>query len=146
VSDPASLRLRYLDDMKSKVLMLACGLYLMLLMAAAQSPDIAKPPQPAEPLRWRDGYVDWRGKFFKPDWQAFKADDGTAFVVDMKSIGQVGSGSMRVVAYRAEEDDFNPSNLISLTFDCKGAFDVASKASMDRIRPVLKQVRSLACH
>jgi hypothetical protein len=136
--------------MKSKVLMLACGLYLMPLMATAQSPggDAATPApsRPAEPLRWRDGYVDWRGKFFKPDWQIFKAGDGTAFVVDMKSIGHVGSGSMRVVAYLVEEDDFNPSNLISFTFDCKGAFDVASKASMDRIRPVLKQVRSLACH
>jgi hypothetical protein len=132
--------------MKSKALVLACGLTLMPLIATAQSPDIAKPPRPAEPLRWRDGYVDWRGKFFKPDWQTFKIDDGTGFVVDMKSIGRVGSGSMRVVAYLVEEDDFNPSNLISFTFDCKGAFDVASKASMDRIRPVLKQVRGLACH
>jgi hypothetical protein len=90
--------------------------------------------------------VDWRGKLFKPDWQTFKADDGTAFVVDMKSIGHVGSGNMRLVAYLFDQkDDFNPGNLISFTFDCKGAFDVASKVSLDRIRPLQKQAHDLAC-
>jgi hypothetical protein len=40
--------------------MLACRLSLVLLRAIAK------------PLRWRDGYVVWRGKFFKPDGRTFK--------------------------------------------------------------------------
>jgi hypothetical protein len=40
--------------------MLACRLTLVLLIATA------------EPLRWRDGCANWRGKFFKPDWRTFK--------------------------------------------------------------------------
>ena len=110
--------------MKSKALMLACGLLLMPLMATA------------EPLRWRDG------------WRTFKADNGTTFAVDMRSIAHIGSngGSVKVVAYLTEGGDFDPNNLISFAFDCKGVIEIVSNASIARTRPVEEQVHELACH
>ena len=122
--------------MKSKALMLACGLLLMPFMATA------------EPLRWRDGYMDLRGNFFKADWRTFKADSGTTFAVDMRSIAHIGSsgGNVKVVAYLTEGDDFDPNNLISFAFDCKGVIEIVSNASIARVRPVEEQVRELACH
>jgi hypothetical protein len=51
-------------------LMLACGLSIVLLVVTA------------EPLRWRDVYIDWRGKLHKPEWQLFRADDGGIVLVD----------------------------------------------------------------
>ena len=116
--------------------LITAGTALLLSQAAA-----------AEPLQWRDGYVDARGNSFKADWRALKTDDGTSFVVDMKSVAPVGS-SMRVVAYVIGGDKFDPNSLISFTFDCKGAVvDIASKVSSDwTMRHLVKQARDLACH
>src|SRR3954470_22496889 len=47
----------------------------------AQSSDHIIPE--VSPLLWRDGYVNWRGKLVKPDWQVMSADDGTQFAVDL---------------------------------------------------------------
>jgi hypothetical protein len=120
--------------MKCKALILAWCLVLLPTVAGAQQ------------LAWRDGYIDWRGKAFKPDWRAFMADDGTHFVVDMKSIAPVGN-SMRVFAYLVGGDEFDLNRLISFTFDCEGrAVDIASKVSLDQLRAPTKQARELACH
>jgi hypothetical protein len=115
---------------------------LMIAGAALLLP----PPAAAEPLQWRDGYVDAKGKSFKADWRSLKTDDGTDFVVDMKSVAPVDS-SMRVVAYVVGGEEFDPNSLISFTFDCKGAVvDIASKVSFDWImRHLVKQARDLAC-
>ena len=86
-------------------------------------------------------------KFLQADWRALKTDDGTNFVVDMKSVAPISS-SMRVVACVIGGDEFDPNSLISFTFDCKGAVvDIASKVSSDwTMRHLVKQARDLACH
>ena len=97
---------------------------------------------------YRDGYMDLRGNFFKADWRTFKVDNGTTFAVDMRSIAYIGSsgGNVKVVAYLTEGDDFDPNNLISFAFDCKGVIEIVSNASIASVQPVEEQVRELACH
>jgi hypothetical protein len=139
--------------MKSKMLMLAFGLLLMPIAANGQSPDAdlagPTPFHAAEPLRWRDGYINWRGrKIFEPDWRTFKTDNGATFVVDMKSIVNIGHNGLvvRVFAYLVEGDDFDPNDLITFAFDCKDFVEVVTNAAVERVRSVEKQVRELACH
>jgi hypothetical protein len=146
-------RVGHADDMESKMLTLACGLLLMPIMANARSPDadIAGPTafRVTEPLRWRDGYINWRGrKIFEPDWRTFKADNGTTFVVDMKSIANIGHNGLlvRAVAYLVEGEDFDPNDLITFAFNCKDFVEVATNTNSERVRSVEKQVRELACH
>ena len=144
----------YTQGMKSKTLMLALGVLLMPIMANGQSPDagIVGPtpfPVAAQPARWRDGYINWRGrKIFEPDWRMFKAENGATFVVDMKSIVNISPNGLvvRVVAYLVEGDDFNPNGLITFAFDCKNFVEVVTKASSERVRPVQERVKELACH
>ena len=60
---------------------------LMLVLAGlpadvwAQRSDHAAPE--TSPLLWRDGYVNWRGKLVRPNWQVMNADDGTKFAIDL---------------------------------------------------------------
>jgi hypothetical protein len=139
--------------MKSKRLILACGLLLMPTIANGQAPGagVAEPTpfRAAEPARWRAGYINWRGrKIFEPDWRTFKADNGATFVVDMKSIVKIGHDGVvvRVVAYLVEGDDFDPHNLITFALNCKDFVEVVTNAPDERVQSVQKQVRELACH
>src|SRR5437667_11043946 len=102
--------------MKRKILGLAFGLLSMPLMANGQSLDTEvvgpTPFRAAEPARWRDGYLNWKGrKIFEPDWRTFNTGNGATFVVDMKSIVNISSDGLlvRVVAYLVEGDDFDPN-------------------------------------
>jgi hypothetical protein len=45
-----------------------------------------------------------------------------------------------------EGDDFDPNNLITFAFNCKDFVEVVTNATVERVRPVQKQVRELACH
>jgi hypothetical protein len=139
--------------MKSKLLILACGLLLMPSIANAQAPEAGvtrpAPFRTAQPAPWRDGYTNWRGrKILEPDWRSFKADDGASFVVDMKSIVNISPDGVliRAVAYLVEGDDFDPKNLITFAFNCKDFVEVVTNASDERVQSVQKQVRELACH
>jgi hypothetical protein len=143
----------YAQGMKSKTLVLALGLLLMPIMASGQSPDagiVAATPSPAaQPARWRDGYIDWRGrKIIEPDWRMFKAENGAAFVVDMKSIVNISPDGLvvRVVAYLVEGDGFDPNGLITFAFDCKNSVEVVTRAPSERVRPVEARAKELACH
>ena len=66
----------------------------------------------------------------------------------MKSIVNISPNGLlvRVVAYLVEGDDFDPSNLITFAFNCKDFVEVVTNATVERVRPVQKQVRELACH
>ena len=135
------------------MVVLALGLLLMPIEASGQSPDAEiigpTPFRVAEPARWRDGYITWRGrKIFGPDWRTFKAENGAAFVVDMKSVVNISRTDVlvRVVAYLVEEDDFDPSNLITFAFNCKDFVEVVTKVPYERVEPVQKQARKLACN
>jgi hypothetical protein len=143
----------YAPDMKAKMLVLACGLLLMPTIANGQASEAGvagpTPFRAAEPARWRDGYINWRGrKIFEPDWSSFKADNGATFVVDMKSIVNMSRGGLliRVVAYLVEGDDFDANNLITFAFNCKDFVEVVTNATVERVQSVQKQARELACH
>jgi hypothetical protein len=142
----------YHRGMKSKLALLALGLLLVPIKANGQSPDaeIIGPTsfRVAEPLRWRDGYINWRGrKIFEPDWRTFNAENGAAFVVDMKSIVNIGRTDklIKAVAYLVEGDDFDPSNLITFAFNCKDFVEVVTKIPLQHVQPVQQQARVLAC-
>lgn len=127
---------RCAGGMKSKILILACGLSLMPF------------PTTADPLLWRDGYKDRKGNLIVADWQVFNAADGAKFAIDVKSITRIDANNniTRVIAYLIAADNFDPDNLISFTFDCNNQlFEVVSNASRDRIHPAESQAHDLAC-
>jgi hypothetical protein len=142
------------QGMKSKTLVLALGVLLMPIMANGQSPDagIVGPtpfPVAAQPARWRDGYINWRGrKIFEPDWQMFKAENGATFVVDMKSIANISPNGLlvRVVAYLVVGEDFERKKLISFTFNCKDFVEVVGRVPDEWGRSVQERAKKLACH
>jgi hypothetical protein len=132
---------------------LAFGLLLMPNMATGQSPDVEivgpTPFRGAEPAPWRDSYIGSRGrKIFDPDWRTFKADNGATFAVDMKSIVNISHDGVlvRAVAYLVEGDNFDANNLITFAFNCRDFVEVDTRATLERVRSVQKQVRRLACH
>jgi hypothetical protein len=139
--------------MKSKMAMLVLGLLLMPVKTSGQLSDAEiigpTPFRVAEPARWRDGYISWRGrKIFEPDWRSFKAENGATFVVDMKSIVNIGSTDLlvRVVAYLVAGEDFEPKNLISFTFNCKDFVEVVGRVPDEWGRSVQERAKKLACH
>jgi len=103
----------------------------MPFMANRQSLDAEvvgpTPFRAAEPARWRDGYINWRGrKIFEPDWRTLNADNGAAFVVDMKSIVNISPNGLvvRVVANLVEGRRLRPERpdyvRIQLQGFCRG--------------------------
>jgi hypothetical protein len=138
--------------MKSRITSLAFFLLFMPISANGQTlyaEDVGPTSsRVAEPLRWRDGYVTWKGrKISGPDWLMFKADDGATLAVDGGSIKNISPDGLVVsaVAYFVEGDDFNPKNLISFAFDCKHFTEVVTSVSPERVQLVEKQIKSLAC-
>ena len=123
--------------MKNKALILASGLSLLLFIATV------------EPLRWPNAYVDWRGKLHRPDWRSFNADDGTSFLVDIKSIKTLkapGGDITMLVAYRGDVSDFEPEQLIQYAVDCKVNFvEVVSRISLEQMRRMNKKLNELGC-
>jgi len=122
----------YTQGMKSKTHMFALGLLLLPMMAQravtrCRDRQTDAFPVSASPTRWRDGYIDWKGrKIFEPDWRMFEAENGAIFVVDMKSIAISAptACSSAVVASLVAGEDFEPKNLISFTFNCKDFVEV----------------------
>src|SRR6266536_2347104 len=132
----------YDHGMKSKIVVLVLGLSLMPIKANGQSPDAEMvgptPFRVAEPARWRDGYINWRGrKIVEPDWRTFKAENGATFVVDMKSIVNISRTDLlvRAVAYLVEGDDFDPNNLFTFAFNCKDFVEVVTNVPLERAQP-----------
>ena len=140
--------------MNSKMAVLMFGLLLLTpVKAKGQSPDAEiigpTPFRVAEPARWRDGYISWRGrKIFEPDWRTFKLEGGVTFVVDMKSIVNIGRPGLlvRVVAYLVKGDDFDRKNLITFAFNCTDFVEVVANAPYEQVQSVQEEVRKLACH
>ena len=125
----------------------------MPIKASGQPSDVEvvgpTPFSVAEPAKWRDGYINWRGrKIIEPDWRTFKAENGATFVVDMKSIVNISSDGLlvRVVAYLVEGDDFDPNDLMTFAFNCKDFVEVVTNVPIERVQPVQELVRRLACH
>jgi hypothetical protein len=139
--------------MMSKAGLLLLGLLLVPMKTNGQSAvenEIIGPTpfRVAKPTRWQDGYTDWRGrKIFRPDWQPFKVERGDSFEIDLKSIATISRKSLvvRVVAYLVEGDDYNPNNLIQFAFTCRDITEVVSSVPFERLRPVEKEARRLAC-
>jgi len=133
--------------------MLVLGLLLMPIKASGQLSDAEiigpTPFRVAEPARWRDGYISWRGrKIFEPDWRTFRAENGAAFVVDMKSIANIDRTGLlvRVVAYLVEGEEFEPKNLVTFAFNCKDFTEVVGRVPDAWGRSVHDRARELACH
>jgi hypothetical protein len=140
--------------MKSRNILLILGLFLVPMKTNGQlaiDTEIIGPTpfRVAEPTRWQDGYIDWRGrKFFRPDWQAFRVENGDTFEIDMKSIANISSRGpgpvIRVVAYLVEEDDYNPNNLIQFGFTCRDITEIISSVPFERLRLVEREAKRLA--
>lgn len=77
----------------------------------AQSSDNVTPQ--TSPLYWRDGYLIWRGKLVKPDWQIMTADDGTKFAIDLSK-----KPTKYAAAYIIDGEAFSKNNLFEVQFDC----------------------------
>jgi hypothetical protein len=93
------------------------------------------------PLLWRDGYVNWRGKFVKPNWQVMSADDGTQFAVDLSR-----KAAHSVTAYIMDGEIFNKSNLFELHFDCAAKVsEVMTNMDLKRAQALLSKVHQLVC-
>lgn len=93
------------------------------------------------PLLWRDGYINWRGKLVKPNWQVMSTDDGTEFAIDLshKSAGYVA-------AYIMDGETFNKSNLFELQFDCAAKVsEVVTNMDLKRYQIVGSKVHQLVC-
>jgi len=69
----------------------------------AQSSNHVTPD--ASPLLWRDGYVNWRGKLVKPNWQMMSADDNTKFAIDLSK-----KPAHYAAAYIIDGETFNKSS------------------------------------
>lgn len=105
----------------------------------AQSSDRTPPQTP--PLLWRDGYVNWRGKLVKPDWQIMSADDGTRFAVDLSK-----KSAHYAAAYIIDGEAFNKSNLFELQFDCAAkVVEVVTNMDLKRAQIVEAKVHQLVC-
>lgn len=105
----------------------------------AQSSDSVTPQ--TSPLHWRDGYVNWRGKLVKPDWQVMTADDGTKFAIDLSK-----KPAHYAAAYLIEGEAFNKTNLFELQFDCAAkVFEVITNMDLKRYQIVGAKVRQLVC-
>jgi hypothetical protein len=110
---------------------------LASVSATAQAPDVGT----AAPQRWRDGYINWRGKRITARWETFQADDGTKFAIDLSSL----TATHHVVAYIIEQDAFDQKNLFEFQFDCAGNSEVVSNSELGRARIVEKKAEELAC-
>jgi hypothetical protein len=142
-----------IHGMKSKMVILVLGLLLLPIKAIGQSSEAEiigpTPFRVAEPARWRDGYIGWRGrKIFGPDWRTFKAENGGTFVVDVKSIANISRTGLlvRVVAYLVEGEDFEPKNLITFAFNCKDFAEVVGRVPYEWGQSVEERAQKLACH
>jgi hypothetical protein len=118
---------------------------LMLVLAGlpadvwAQSSDHVS--SETSPLLWRDGYVNWRGKVVKPNWQMMSADDGTKFAVDLSK-----KSSHHAAAYIIDGEAFNKGNLFELQFDCAAkVFEVLTNMDLKRYQAVGAKVHQLVC-
>ena len=93
------------------------------------------------PLLWRDGYVNWRGKFVKPNWQMVNADDGTKFAIDLDK-----KAAHYAAAYIIDGEAFNKSNLFEFHFDCAAkVFEVLTNMDLRRAQIVEAKVEQLVC-
>lgn len=105
----------------------------------AQSSDHMIPE--TSPLLWRDGYVNWRGKLVKPNWQVMSADDGTQFAIDLSH-----KSAHYVAAYIMDGEIFNKSNLFELHFDCAAKVsEVLTNMDLKRSQIVVSKVHQLVC-
>jgi hypothetical protein len=91
------------------------------------------------PLLWRDGYVNWRGKLVKPNWQVMSAEDGTKFAIDLRS-------AHYAAAYIIDGEAFNKSNLFEIQFDCAAkVFEVVTNMDLKRAQIVEAKMHQLVC-
>ncbi|OAF19765.1 hypothetical protein [Bradyrhizobium neotropicale] len=105
----------------------------------AQSSDRMTPE--TSPLLWRDGYVDWRGKLVKPNWQMMSADDGTKFAIDLSR-----KSAHYAAAYIIDGEAFNKSNLFELHFDCAAkVFEVLTNMDLKRAQSIEAKVHQSVC-
>jgi hypothetical protein len=93
------------------------------------------------PLLWRDGYVNWRGKLVKPNWQVMSADDGTKFAIDLSQ-----KSARYAAAYIIDGEAFNKRNLFELHFDCAAkVVEVLTNMDLKRAQIVQAKVHQLVC-
>ncbi|CCE11560.1 exported hypothetical protein [Bradyrhizobium sp. STM 3843] len=127
----------------TSIRVLICVAAVMVFGVVSASTQQSKPSAAGdEPLRWRDGYVTWRHKLVKPNWQIFDAKDGTEFAVDMDHIDRKNH---HVVFYSIGGDAFDPKNLIEFTFNCKDMGEVVSGVGTERVKLIEEQAEQMAC-
>lgn len=59
---------------------------------------------------------------YKSDWRTIEAADGSVYKIDQKSISRMNNGTAELIVYAVEGDDYNPTNVKRLWFDCHGHY------------------------
>lgn len=59
---------------------------------------------------------------YKSDWRTIEAADGSVYKIDQKSISHMNNGTAELIVYAVEGDDYNPTNVKRLWFDCHGHY------------------------
>jgi hypothetical protein len=119
------------------------GTKVLVLFLAALPSDIwaQSSDRVTAPLLWRDGYVNWRGKLVKPNWQVLSADDGTKFAIELSA-----KSARYATVYIIDGDAFNKSNLLEIHFDCAAkVFEVVTNMDLKRAQIVDSKVHQLVC-
>jgi hypothetical protein len=59
---------------------------------------------------------------YKSDWRTIEAANGSVYKIDQKSISHMNNGTAELIVYAVEGDDYNPTNVKRLWFDCHGHY------------------------
>lgn len=59
---------------------------------------------------------------YKSDWRTIEAADGSVYKIDQKSISHMNNGTAELIVYAVESDNYNPTNVKRLWFDCHGHY------------------------
>ena len=86
---------------------------------------------------------------YQSDWRTIEAADGSVFKIDQKSITHMTNGSAEMIVYAVEGDDYNPTNVKRLLFDCRGHYQNIDGGGMVMQyappRSVAGQLSAIAC-
>jgi hypothetical protein len=109
-----------------------------LLLATAAVIALASGPAGAEPMLP-----------YKSDWRNIEAADGSVYKIDQKSISHMNNGTAELIVYAVEGDDYNPTNVKRLWFDCRGHYqDHTGGISATLFAPprsIAGQLSAIAC-
>jgi hypothetical protein len=86
---------------------------------------------------------------YKSDWRTIEAANGSVYKIDQKSITHMNNGSAEIIVYAVEGNDYNPTNVKRLLFDCHGHYQDLTSGGMTTLyappRSIAGQLSAIAC-